>query len=190
MAKAVLYLKEHGIDSYEDLVQKAKEATNRVDTLRAEIRAAEKRMKEISALRTQIINYAKTKKIYADYRASGYSKKFYAEHEAEIEMHKQAKAFFDKQAEYSKTRLPSVKSLSEEYNTLRQQKNAAYIELRDLQATSRNLIICSSIAKTIVEEESKIQLGEALKLGRYLFSSHAEDEKISTWQNDEKQIGK
>ena len=154
MAKAVLYLKEHGIDSYEELVQKTEEATSRVNALRMEIRAAEKRMKEISALRTQIIHYTKTKKIYADYRASGYSKRFYTEHEAEVEMHKQAKTFFDKQTEFSKASLPSVKILSDEYNTLRQQKNAAYIELRGLQESTRDLIICSSIAKTIAEEES------------------------------------
>lgn len=161
MAKAVLYLKEHGIDSYEELVQRAEEATSRVNTLRTEIRAAEKRMKEISALRTQIIHYAKSKKVYAAYRASGYSKKFYSEHEAEIEIHKQAKAFFDKQTEFSKTRLPSVKSLSEEYNTLRQRKNAAYIELRERQESTRDLIISSSIAKTIVEEESELPNGRS-----------------------------
>ena len=142
------------VDSYEELVQKTEEATSRVNALRMEIRAAEKRMKEISALRTQIIHYTKTKKIYADYRASGYSKRFYTEHEAEVEMHKQAKTFFDKQTEFSKASLPSVKILSDEYNTLRQQKNAAYIELRGLQESTRDLIICSSIAKTIAEEES------------------------------------
>ena len=152
MAKAVLYLKEHGIDSYEELVQKAEEANNRVNTLRAEIRAAEKRMKEISALRTQIINYAKTKKVYADYRASGYSKKFFAEHEAEIEMHKQAKSFFEKQTEFSKASLPSVKSLSDEYSTLRQQKNAAHIELQSSQGTTKDLVIYSEIANSILEE--------------------------------------
>lgn len=161
MAKAVLYLKEHSIDSYEELAQKAEDATSRVNALRMEIRAAEKRMKEISALRTQIIHYAKTKKIYADYRASGYSKRFYTEHEAEIEMHKQAKTFFDKQTEFGKARLPSVKGLSDEYNTVRQQKNKAYIKLRDLQETSRDLIICSSIAKTIVEEECELPNGRS-----------------------------
>lgn len=152
MAKAVLYLKEHGIDSYEDLVQKTEEATNRVNTLRAEIRAAEKRMKEISALRTQIIHYAKTRKVYADYRAYGYSKKFYAEHEAEIEMHKQAKAYFDKQAEPRQNPLPSVKSLSDEYDILRQQKNKQYKELQSLRDTKRDLIIYSSIATSVLEE--------------------------------------
>lgn len=162
MAKAVLYLKEHGIDSYEELVQRAEEATNRVNTLRAEIRAAEKRMREISALRTQIINYAKTKKVYAAYRASGYSKRFYAEHEAEIEMHKQAKAFFDKRTETGQSQLPSVKILSDEYNTLRQQKNKKFIDLQDLQSKKRDLVIYSSIARTVVggEEEELHEHGK------------------------------
>ena len=156
MAKAVLYLKEHGIDSYEDLMQKTEEATNRVNTLRAEIHTAEQRMKEIAALRTQLIRYSKTKKVYTDYRASGYSRKFYAEHEAEIEMHKQAKAYFDKRAEPSQSRLSSVKSLSDEYNTLRQQKNTAYIKLRSLQGNKQDLLVCASIAKTVLEESNPV----------------------------------
>ena len=157
MATAVLSLKEHGIDSSEGLVQQAEDATSRVNTLRTEIRSAEKRMKEVSALRTQIIRYAKTKKAYSEYRASGYSKKSYAEHEAEIEMHKQAKAFFDKQSEFSKTRLPSVKSLSDEYNSLRRQKNAAYLELKSFQENRRDLTIYARIAEAVLEDADSSQ---------------------------------
>ena len=39
-------------------------------------------MAEIAVLKTHIINYAKTRDVYAGYRKAGYSKKFLAEHEA------------------------------------------------------------------------------------------------------------
>ena len=42
----------------------------------AKIKAMEKRMVEIAALRTHIINYGKTRETYVAYRKAGYSKKF------------------------------------------------------------------------------------------------------------------
>ena len=45
-------------------------------------------MGEITALRTQIINYVKTREVYAGYRKAGYSKKYLAEHESDIIIHK------------------------------------------------------------------------------------------------------
>ena len=42
-----------------------------------------------------ITNYIKTKDVYAGYRKSGYSKKYYAEHEDEIKLCKASKRAFD-----------------------------------------------------------------------------------------------
>lgn len=50
-------------------------------------------MKEIVILQTHITNYLKTKEVYAGYRKSGYSKKYYAEHD-DIELCKKSKKAF------------------------------------------------------------------------------------------------
>ena len=52
-------------------------------------------MAEIAVLKTHIINYAKTRDVYAGYRKAGYSKKYLAEHEGDILLHKAAKKAFD-----------------------------------------------------------------------------------------------
>lgn len=52
-------------------------------------------MAEIAVMKKHIINYAKTREVYAAYRKAGYSKKFLAEHEADILLHKAAKKAFD-----------------------------------------------------------------------------------------------
>lgn len=70
-----------------------------------------------------IINYAKTRDIYTDYRKAGYSKKFYEEHRAELILHKAAKAAFD---ELGMKKLPTVKSLQAEYADLLSEKKKAY----------------------------------------------------------------
>ncbi len=52
-------------------------------------------MTEIAVLKTHIINYAKTRDVYAAYRKGGYSKTFLEAHRGEITLHKAAKAAFD-----------------------------------------------------------------------------------------------
>ena len=80
VAKAVLYLKQHDIRSYDDLEKNVKTATARFTKISASIKAKEKRLAEIQVLKKHIFDYFKTKDVYADYRKCGYSKKFLEEH--------------------------------------------------------------------------------------------------------------
>ena len=121
MAQTVNYLREHGLMDYDVLKQKAADATGRYNRLSDEIKSAEKRMAEIAVLKTHIINYSKTRDVYAAYRKSGYSKKYLAEHESDILLHKAAKKAFD---ESGMTNLPTVKSLQAEYAELLAKKKA------------------------------------------------------------------
>ena len=76
MAQTVNYLTEHGLLEYSALAAKTEAATARYNELSAQIKTAEKRLAEIVVLKTQIINYAKTRDTYVAYRKAGYSKKF------------------------------------------------------------------------------------------------------------------
>ena len=119
LSQAVIYLKEHGDMSYEDLQEKAAAATASFNALSAQIKELESRMTANGELQKQIVNYAKTRAVYVEYRKAGYSKKFRAEHEADILLHQAAKKYFDSMGI---TKLPSVKSLREEYAGLLEQK--------------------------------------------------------------------
>ena len=121
MAQTVAYLQDQDLMDYAALSDQAAAASARFRQLSAEIKDAEKRMAEIALLRTQIVNYAKTRDTYAAYRKAGYSKKFKAEHEADIRLHQTAKKYFDEQGLDKK--LPSVKSLQAEYAALLAKKN-------------------------------------------------------------------
>ena len=94
-------------------------------------------MAEIAVLRTQIVNYAKTREVYTAYRKAGYSKKFRAEHESEILLHQAAKRAFD---ELGLRKLPSVKSLQAEYAALLAEKKAAYADYRSARDEMRELL--------------------------------------------------
>ena len=130
VAKAIYYLDQHGVRGYAGIEEKLKEKTVRFGELSEIIKTKEKRLAEISVLKTHIINYSKTKEVYVSYRKSGYSKKFFEAHREEILLHKAAKqAFTELQAD----KLPRVKELSAEYAEVLAEKKAAYAEYRQVK---------------------------------------------------------
>lgn len=64
--KAVLFLKQHDIRSYDALEKKVQTAVTSFNELSASIKEKEKRLAEIQVLKTHSINYVKTKDVYAD----------------------------------------------------------------------------------------------------------------------------
>lgn len=101
----------------------------------------------IAVMRTQIINYAKTRDVYAAYRKAGYSKKFKAEHEADILLHQAAKKYFDEQ---DLKKLPSVKSLQAEYAELLAKKKAAYADYREARNEMQELVTAKANVERIL----------------------------------------
>ena len=78
----------------------------------------EARLVEIASLKKHVINYSKTRDVYAEYRKSGYSKKFFEEHREEITPHKAAKEAFSK----IKGPIPKIRELNEEYDRILKEK--------------------------------------------------------------------
>lgn len=136
MAQTMNYLTEHNLLEYSELSEKAAAATESHHELSARIKEAEKRMAEIAVLRKHIINYSKTRDVYVAYRRAGYSRKFLAEHEADILLHKAAKRAFD---ELGVSKIPTVKSLQTEYARLMEEKKT-YGEYRKAREEMKELL--------------------------------------------------
>ena len=101
-------------------------------------------------MRTQIINYAKTRETYTAYRKAGYSKQFLSEHESDILLHKAAKRYFDKQG---LERLPSVRSLQEEYADLMARKKTAYTDYHTARSEMKEMLTAKANVDQILGEE-------------------------------------
>ena len=142
-ARTLLFLKENGIDSYDDLVKKAAEATAEVDRRTTGIRAAEKRMAEISVLQKHIGAYGKTREIYAKYRASGRDPDFYEEHREQITLHEAAKKHFD---DLKITKLPTIAELRQEYAVQAAEKKKLYNGYHEAKDNVRQLLIAKGNA--------------------------------------------
>lgn len=122
MAKTMLYLSENDLD-YGSLVKQGEEAVMLTNTLLAQINENDQRMKKIGELKRHITNYIKTREVYVAYREEGYSKKFAAAHADDLALHKAAKAYFDT---LGTKKLPSIKSLSAEYDELIKKNKRLY----------------------------------------------------------------
>ena len=151
ISKTLIFLQENKLTNMDELNDKADVAVKRFHELQETIKAAEKRMTEISELRTQIVHYAKTREVYAAYRKAGYSKKFRAEHEADILLHQAAKEFFDK---LGLKKLPKVKELNAEYAELLKQKKAIYPEYRKAREEMQRLLRAQKNIERFFAEET------------------------------------
>jgi len=152
MAQTVAYLQDHNLMDYAALTEKADAASARYHELSDQITAAETRMAEIAVLRTQIINYVKTRDTYVSYRKAGYSKKFLAEHESDIILHKAAKKHFDT---LGLKKLPTVKALNAEYAALMAEKKAAYADYRRAKEEMRELLTAKANIDRILGKEAQ-----------------------------------
>ena len=150
MAQTVAYLQDHNLMDYAALTEKADAASARYHEISDRITAVETRMAEIAVLRTQIINYVRTRDTYVAYRKAGYSKKFKAEHEADILLYQAAKKHFDS---LGLKKLPTVKALNAEYAALLAEKKAAYGDYRQAKEEMRELLTARANIDRILGKE-------------------------------------
>jgi hypothetical protein len=129
MAQTLLFLEKEGLRDYEKLAKKAGEASGRFGEITKRQKELETRLVEIASLKKHIINYSKTRDVYAEYRKSGYSKKYFEEHREEITLHKAAKEAFSK----IKGPIPKIKELNEEYERVLKEKKKTYAEYRQVR---------------------------------------------------------
>ena len=157
MAQTINYLSEHNLLDYMELEAKAADATARFNALSGQIKAAEKRIAELTALRKSIFQYRKTRDVYVAYRKAGYSKQFYAEHTGDILLHKAAKAAFDA---LPKKKIPQLSTLQAEYDALSLEKKSAYSEYVRARKAMQEVMTAKANVDTILEKERGIKSRE------------------------------
>lgn len=137
-AKTLNFLTEHGITEYDLLAARASSAAAEFEQVSSAIKQYEKRMEQVAALKTHIINYAKTRDVFAAYRKARPKDRaaFRTAHEAELLLHEAAKRAFD---DLGSKKLPTVKVLQEEYADLLAKKKAAYEDYKRLRKESQEL---------------------------------------------------
>ena len=138
MAAALQYLKEQQLYEYDDLAAKTDVATERFHTLAGDIQQTEAELSRVSDLMAAVVQYAKTRPAFDGYKAAKYSRKYLAEHEAELADYRAAKATLNDLLGGAK--LPRMSDLKEKRRTLAAQQKALYVDYREAQQRMREAV--------------------------------------------------
>lgn len=138
MAAALQYLQEQGLTDYDALAAKTNAAVDRAHTLSEEVRAVETRLNDTTELMSAVVAYAKTCPVFDGYKAVKYSEKYLAEHEAELDAYRAAKATMNKLLGGAK--LPKMEVLKKKRRELAEEKKKLYAEYRQAQKEMREAV--------------------------------------------------
>lgn len=124
------FLTEHGIGSYEELVEQCDAVAAASIRTRESLRDTEQRIADLALLGKQIDTYRKLKPVYDRYRASKDKEKFLRGFESEIILFEAAARDIKKAG---LTKLPSAEKLRAELNGLTARKTTLQADLRKIQ---------------------------------------------------------
>ena len=124
------FLTEHGIGSYEELVERCDSVAAVSIRTRESLRDTEQRIADLALLGKQIDTYRKLKPVYDRYKASKDKEKFLRGFESEIILFEAAAREIKKAG---LTKLPSAEKLKAELNELAARKAALQAKLRKVQ---------------------------------------------------------
>jgi len=154
-AKTLIFLQDNGLTELNALAEKAQTAKNSFNDLQGQIKAIDSRLAEISALQKHIGTYIKTKDVYAEFKKSKFSKSFYAKNQTALESHKEAKTYFD---ELGLTKLPTIKSLKEEYAILATDKKKCYSEFNQSRSFMQEILKAQQNVEQLLKFKNEIHL--------------------------------
>lgn len=138
MAAALQFLRERQLTDYAALSAKTDGAVDRFHRLSDELRATETELAHTSELMGAVVRYAKTRPVFDGYKAARYSRKYLAEHEAELADYRAAKAAMNELLGGAK--LPKMDALKEKCRALAARKKKLYAEYRKAQQEMRELV--------------------------------------------------
>lgn len=122
-AKTLNFLIENGLTDYDELTARAAQIEAQFQAASGAVKRLEGRMAQVAQLKTHIIQYSKTREVYAAYKKAKNKQAFRAEHAGEIAKHEAAKRAFDA---LGGKPIPKVALLTAEYGALLAEKQEQY----------------------------------------------------------------
>lgn len=138
MAAALQFLQENNLLEYSELDKRASQAVDRFHELAGEIQKTEAAQKRNGDLRAAVVDYARTRPVFEEYKARKYSRAYLAEHESDIADYRAAQAAMKELL--NGERLPKMDVLKAEAGRLAAEKKALYAEYRAAQKDMREVV--------------------------------------------------
>ena len=155
------FLTEHGIGSYEELVERCDAVAAASIRTREGLRDTEQRIADLALLGKQIDTYRKLKPVYDRYKASKDKEKFLRGFESEIILFEAAAREIKKAG---LTKLPSAEKLKAELNELTARKTALQAELRNIQWEEKEYDALRRNASSLLKQPAKKEKTQEMEL--------------------------
>lgn len=138
MAAALQFLQEHKLTDYGQLAARTEAAVDRFHTLGEELQQTEAALSKTTQLMAVTVDYAKTRPAFDGYKATRYSKKYLAEHEADLATYRAATAAMRDLLGGAK--LPRMEDMKKSRRELAEKRKALYADYRDAQREMREAV--------------------------------------------------
>ena len=138
--------------SIDDLPRAVEEACTKADALTAELKKVEAQIASTSQLIDQVRVYLSAVSTYKKYKASGWSRSFFAEHESEIRQYKQALLTFD---EAGCKIVPKLKVLYDTLGQLKAQRRELIGDYAAAKKTKQELLTVQANLNALLPQNEK-----------------------------------
>ena len=135
MAESVIFIREHGIKSVQQLDEFIQKSADERHHLQDKIKAIDKEMEQLSTTMEQIHTVKKYRGHYKEYRSNPSDKAFFEEYKAQITLYENALSELKKS--YSK--LPNSKDILDRLDNLQEKKNTLMQEYSSSKTTMDEL---------------------------------------------------
>ena len=160
-AATMNFLTEHGIGSYEELVERCDAIAAVSIRTRESLRDTEQRIADLSLLGKQIDTYRKLKPVYDRYKASKDKEKFLRGFESEIILFEAAAREIKKAGI---TKLPSIEKLKAELDGLATRKITLQAELRKIQREEKEYDALRRNVSSLLKQPAKKEKTQEMEL--------------------------
>ncbi len=170
-AQTLLFLQEHQIESYEQLKEITDERSGKMHQLQESMKRKEALLADNKRLQKAVIDYAKTREVFVAYKKSGYSKRFYEEHQGELSIYKAADEVYKT---LPKGYRPNMKELRKQYGEILDEKKKEFLEYAQIKKDINQYLIAKRNLELLYhyDEEERQQEGRRSRTHR----SHSQNE--------------
>ena len=155
------FLTEHGIGSYEELVERCDAVAAASIRTRENLRDTEQRITDLALLGKQIDTYRKLKPIYDRYKMSKDKEKFLRGFESEIILFEAAAREIKKAGI---TKLPFIEKLKAELDGLATRKITLQAELRKIQREEKEYDALRRNVSSLLKQPAKKEKTQEMEL--------------------------
>ncbi|BAK98732.1 hypothetical protein OBV_15340 [Oscillibacter valericigenes Sjm18-20] len=138
MAAALQFLREQKLTDYTQLAARMEAAVDRFHRLGEDLQQTEAALSKTAELMSVTVSYAKARPVFDGYKASRYSKKYLAEHEAELATYRAATAAMRDLLGGAK--LPKMGDMKKSRRELAEKRKALYANYWDAQREMREAV--------------------------------------------------